>query len=197
MYWNGTKTILHLLTEGKLGDLLWGFIGSGKLEVSLQEVAGTHVVFLPFFTVTLVSTASGIVSRKWGRRASLWRGKSLCRLTLHCRNNDMMLTRQLIHQSFCQVNGRRIDLWHLATRKGYRLLTNFNGQILAETAYHTSCAVPKVMIHLQACLMSLRMQLALHSQVKHYLVNTPQHKGNNQLKRWHCYFLLHYKSAAS
>lgn len=96
----------------------------------------------------------------------------------------------------CQVNGRRIDLWHLATRKGYRLLTNFNGQILAETAYHTSCAVPKVMTHLQACLMSLRMQLALHSQVKHYLVNTLQHKGNNQLKWWHCYFLLCYKSEA-
>lgn len=94
----------------------------------------------------------------------------------------MILKRQLIHQPCCLLNTQRIDLWHLATGEGYRLLTNFNGQMLAETAYHTSCAVPNVMTHLQACLMSLRMQLPLHSKVKHYLVSTLQHKGNNQLK---------------
>lgn len=94
----------------------------------------------------------------------------------------MILKRQLIHQPCCLLNAQRIDLWHLATGEGYRLLTNFNGQMLAETAYHTSCAVPKVMTHLQACLMSLRMQLPLHSKGKHYLVSTLQHKGNNQLK---------------
>lgn len=143
-----------------------------------------------------VTAASGTVSRKWGRRAGPRHGKPLCRLTPHCRNG-MTLKRQLIDRAFCLVNRQRIDLWHRATGKGYRLLTNFNGQTLAEAAHHTSCAVPKVMTHLQACLMSLRVQLALQSQVKHYLVNTLQHRGNNQLKRWHCYFLLHYKSAAS
>lgn len=112
-------------------------------------------------------------------------------------NKGMILKRQLIHQPFCLLNAQKIDWWHPATGEGYTLLTNFNGQTLAEAAYHTSCAVPKLMTHLQACLMSLRMQLALHSRVKHHLVNTLQHKGNNQLKRWHCYFLLHYKSAAS
>lgn len=91
----------------------------------------------------------------------------------------MILKRQLIHQPFCLLNAQRIDLWHLATGEAYRLLTNFNGQTLAETAHHTSCAAQKVMTHLQASLMSLRMD----SQVKHYLLNALQHKGNNQLKR--------------
>lgn len=95
----------------------------------------------------------------------------------------MILKRQLIRQPSCLLNAQRIDLWHLATGEAYRLLTSVNGQTLAEAAHHSSHAAQKVMTHLQASPMSLRSQLALHSQVKHYLVNTLQHKGNNQLKR--------------
>lgn len=132
-----------------------------------------------------VTAACEKLSRKWGRREGLRHEKCLCRLVPRSRNGNkgMILKRQLIHQPFCLLNAQRIDLWHLATGEAYRLLTNFNGQTLAETAHHTSCAAQKVMTHLQASLMSLRTQLALHSQVKHYLLNTLQHKGNNQLKR--------------
>lgn len=132
-----------------------------------------------------VTAACEKLSRKWGRREGLRHEKCLCRLVPCSRNGNkgMILKRQLIYQPFCLLNAQRIDLWHLATGEAYRLLTNFNGQTLAETAHHTSCAAQKVMTHLQASLMSLRMQLALHSQVKHYLLNTLQHKGNNQLKR--------------
>lgn len=146
-----------------------------------------------------VTAACEMLSRKWGRREDLQHEKCLCRLVPCSRNGNkgMILKRPLKHRPFCLLNAQRIDLWHLATGEAYRLLTNFNGQTLAEAAHHTSCAAQKVMTHLQASLMSLRTQLALHSQVKHYLVNTLQHKGNNQLKRWHCCFLLHFKSAAS
>lgn len=146
-----------------------------------------------------VTSGCEMLSRKWGRREGLQYEKCLCWLVPCSRNGNkgMVLKRQLKHQPFCLLNTQRIDLWHLATGEAYRLLTNFNGQTLAEAAHHTSCAAKKVMTHLQAGLMSLRTQLALHSQVKHYLVNTLQHKRNYQLKLWYCCFWLHFQSVAS
>lgn len=165
------------------------FYRFSRAQGTLQEVPATHVK--PFGVSPLVlmvtlrlpplkcSEGSGVKGEVCDMNKLFAGG------TLRSRNGNkgMILKRQLIHQPFCLLYAQRIDLWHPATGEGYRLLTNFNRQTLTEAAYHTSCAVPKVMTHLQACLMSLRMHLALHSRVKHHLVNTLQHKGNNQLKR--------------